>query len=69
LPLKNKTNQLLLSSICCRLGRSSIKKERKEKVREKERKVREKHKKTIQEKKKEENNLLNLQSPTYKTLI
>jgi len=45
LPLKNKTNQFLLLFICCRLGRSRIEKERKEKAREKERKVREKHKK------------------------
>jgi len=45
LPLKNKTNQFLLPFICCRLGRSRIEKERKEKAREKERKVREKHKK------------------------
>jgi len=37
LPLKNKTNQLLLSFICCRLGRSIIEKERKEKARERER--------------------------------
>jgi hypothetical protein len=45
LPLKNKTNQFFLPFICCRLGRSIIEKERKEKAREKERKVREKHKK------------------------
>jgi hypothetical protein len=51
LPLKNKTNQLFLPFICCRLGRSTIGKERKEKAREKERKVREKHKKKIQGKK------------------
>jgi hypothetical protein len=40
--LKNKTNQFFLSFICCRLGRSRI---RKEKAREEERKLREKHKK------------------------
>jgi hypothetical protein len=51
--LKNKTNQLFLPFICCRLGKSKIKKERKEKAREKERKVREKNKKKIQEKRKE----------------
>jgi hypothetical protein len=45
LPLKNKINQLFLSFICCRLGRSRIGKERKEKAREKEKKVREKQKK------------------------
>ena len=45
MPLKNKTNQFFLPFICCRLGRSIIEKERKEKAREKERKVREKHKK------------------------
>jgi hypothetical protein len=50
LPLK--TNQLFLPFICCRLGRSRIGKERKEKAREKERKVREKHKKNPKEKKK-----------------
>jgi hypothetical protein len=49
--LKNKTNQLFLPFICCRLGKSKIKKERKEKAREKERKVREKNKKKIQERK------------------
>jgi hypothetical protein len=32
---KNKTNQLFIPFICCRLGRSIIGKERKEKVREK----------------------------------
>jgi hypothetical protein len=53
LSLKNKTNQLFLPFICCRLGRSRIEKERKEKVREKERKVWKKHKNKIQEKKKE----------------
>jgi len=42
---------VLFAVISCRLGRSRIEKERKEKVREKERKVREKHKK-IQGKKK-----------------
>jgi hypothetical protein len=31
LPLKNKTNQLLLPFICCRLGRSRIEKEKKRK--------------------------------------
>jgi hypothetical protein len=51
LPLKNNTNQLFLPFICCRLGRSRIEKERKEKVREKWRKVRENINK-IQEKKK-----------------
>jgi len=51
LPLKNKTNQFFLLFICCRLGRSRIEKERKEKVREKERKVREKHKKKSKKKK------------------
>jgi hypothetical protein len=50
--LKNKINQFFLSFICCRLGRSRIGKERKEKAREKERKVREKHKKNPKEKKK-----------------
>jgi len=45
LPLKNKTNKLFIPFICCRLGRSTISKEGKEKAREKERKVREKHKK------------------------
>ena len=65
MPLKNKTNNF----ICYQLGRSRIGKERKEKAREKERKVREKHKKKIQEKKKWDNNLVNLQSLTYKTLI
>jgi hypothetical protein len=35
LPLKNKTNQFFLPFICCRLGRSKIRKERKEKAREK----------------------------------
>jgi hypothetical protein len=35
LPLKNKTNKLFLLFICCRLGRSRIGKERKEKVTEK----------------------------------
>jgi hypothetical protein len=33
LPLKNKTNQLFLPFISCRLGRSIIEKERKEKKR------------------------------------
>jgi hypothetical protein len=65
--LKNKTNQLFLSFIYCRLGRSRIEKERKEKAREKKRKVREKHKK-IKEKKRK-NNLVSLQNPTYKILI
>jgi hypothetical protein len=51
LPLKNKTNQLFLPFICCRLGKSIIGKERKEKEREKARKVREKHKKNSKEKK------------------
>jgi hypothetical protein len=51
LPLKNKTNKFFLPSIYCRLDKSKIGKERKEKVREKERKVREKYKK-IQGKKK-----------------
>jgi hypothetical protein len=45
LPLKNKINQFFLPFICCRLGKSRIEKERKEKAREKKRKVREKHKK------------------------
>jgi hypothetical protein len=48
-------------------------KERKEKAREKERKVREKHKKPRKKNKKSERitfyNLVDLQSPTYKTLI
>jgi hypothetical protein len=44
----NKTNQFFLPFICCRLGRSKIEKERKEKAREK---VREKHKKKSKEKK------------------
>jgi len=35
LPLKNKINQFFLPFICCRLGRSKIRKERKEKAREK----------------------------------
>jgi len=43
--LKNKTNQILLPFICCRLGKSRIEKERKEKTREKQKKTREKHKK------------------------
>jgi hypothetical protein len=43
LPLKNKTNQLFLPFICCKLDRSRIRKERKGKVKEKQRKVREKH--------------------------
>jgi hypothetical protein len=51
LALINKTNQFFLSFICCQLGRSRIRKERKEKAREKERKVREKHKKKSKEKK------------------
>jgi hypothetical protein len=51
LPLKNKTNQFFLPFISCRLGRSRIEKERKEKAREKERKVREKYKKKSKEKK------------------
>jgi len=51
LPLKNKTNQLFLPFICCQLGRSRIRKERKEKAREKERKIREKHKKNQRKKK------------------
>jgi hypothetical protein len=38
LPLKNKTNQFFLPFICCRLGRSIIGKERKEKAREKKEK-------------------------------
>jgi hypothetical protein len=50
LPLKNKTNQFFLPFICCRLGKSIIEKERKEKAREKERKVREKHKKKSKKK-------------------
>jgi len=45
LPLKNKTNQFFFPFICCRLGRSRIEKERKEKTIEKERKVRGKYKK------------------------
>jgi len=45
LPLKNKINQFFLPFICCRLGKSRIEKERKEKAREKKRKVREKYKK------------------------
>jgi hypothetical protein len=57
--LKNKTNQLFFSFIYCRLGRSRIEKERKEKAREKKRKVREKHKKKSK-KKKRKNNLVNL---------
>jgi hypothetical protein len=49
LPLKNKTNQLLFSFICCRLGRSIIEKERKEKAREKNKgKTKKIHKKTLQ---------------------
>jgi hypothetical protein len=51
LPLKNKTNKFFLPFICCRLGRSRIENERKEKVREKEIKVRGKHKKKSNEKK------------------
>jgi hypothetical protein len=51
LPLKNKTNQFFLPFIYCRLGRSIIEKERKEKAREKKRKVREKHEKKIKGKK------------------
>jgi hypothetical protein len=55
LPLKNETNQLFIPFICCRLGRSKIEKERKEKAREKERKVREKvNIKKIQGKKRKE---------------
>jgi hypothetical protein len=49
--LKNKTNKFFLPFICCRLGRSRIEKERKEKEREKERKVREKYKKKSKENK------------------
>jgi hypothetical protein len=45
LPLKNKINQFFLPFIYCRMGRSRIEKEKKEKVREKKKKVREKHKK------------------------
>jgi hypothetical protein len=52
LPLKNKTNQLLLPFICCQLGRNKNGKERKEKAREKERKIREKHKKNPRKKNK-----------------
>jgi len=52
LPLKNKTNQFFLPFICCRLSKSIIEKERKEKARDKERKVRGKYKKKIQEKNK-----------------
>jgi len=52
LPLKINTNQFFLPFICCRLGRSRIEKEKKEKAREKERKVREKHKKKSKEKNK-----------------
>jgi len=51
LPLKIKTNQFFFPFIYCRLSRSRIGKERKEKAREKERKVREKYKKKIQGKK------------------
>ena len=70
MPLKNKTNQFFLPSIYCRLDKSRIGKERKEKVREKERKIKEKYKKNPRKKeKKSESNLINLQSPTYKTLI
>jgi hypothetical protein len=54
LPLKNKTNQFFLPFIYCRLGRSRIEKEKKEKAREKERKVRKKHKKIQGKKKKSE---------------
>jgi len=54
LPLKNKTNQFFIPFICCRLGRSRIEKEKKEKAREKERKVRKKHKKIQGKKKKSE---------------
>jgi hypothetical protein len=50
--LKNKINQFFLPFICCRLGRSRIEKERKEKVREKEKKVKEKHKKKSKKKNK-----------------
>jgi len=48
--LKNKTNQLFISFICCRLGKSIIEKEIKENARVKERKVREKHKKNPRKK-------------------
>jgi hypothetical protein len=44
LPLKNKINQFFIPFICCRLGRSKIEKEIKEKAREKERKIRKKQK-------------------------
>jgi len=48
--LKNKKNQFFLPFICCRLGRSRIVKEKKEKARERERKVRKKHKKNPRKK-------------------
>jgi stalled ribosome alternative rescue factor ArfA len=50
--LKNKINQLFLSFICCRLGRSRIEKKRKEKKRleRNRKKVWEKHKKNLRKK-------------------
>jgi hypothetical protein len=50
--LKNKKNQFFLPFICCRLGRSRIVREKKEKARERERKVRKKHKKKSKKKNK-----------------
>jgi hypothetical protein len=73
LPLKNKTNQLFLSFICCRLGRSRIAKKKKKKKRQE--KKREKYGKNIKKNprkknnKKRKNNLVNLQSLIYKTPI
>ena len=69
MPIKDKTNKFLLPFICCWLGRSRIQKERKEKTREKSKGKTYKKKSKEKEKEKWENNLVNLQSPTYKTLI
>ena len=66
MPFKNKTNQFFLLYVA---NWEEVEYEKKKKAREKERKEREKHKKKCKEKKKWENNLVNLQSPTYKALI
>jgi hypothetical protein len=50
LPLKNKTNQLFLFFICCRLDRSKIGKEKKRKGEREREKIREKHKKNPKKK-------------------
>jgi hypothetical protein len=65
LPFKNKTNQFFLLYVANWEEVEYEKKKRRERKREKKGK----NIKKMQGKKKRENNLVNLQSPTYKTLI